>query len=153
MISPSNGLDPGRLPVRLLLVGLMFPALLMSAAIGDAFDGRAWLFVTGYLLLQIGRSAFLIVAQRGRPLGEHFVNVLVWELLAGALWLPGAIADGDARLALWGLRSWSPTQAAGRSTGCPAEATAAASLTPRSRAATSSSASDCSSSSCSARPC
>jgi low temperature requirement protein LtrA len=73
----ANGLDPGRLPVRLLLVGLMFPALLMSAAIGDAFNGRAWLFVTGYLLLQIGRSAFLVVAQRGRPLGEHFVNVLV----------------------------------------------------------------------------
>jgi hypothetical protein len=32
--------------VRLLLVGLMF-ASLMSVAIADAFDGRAWLFVTG----------------------------------------------------------------------------------------------------------
>ena len=43
----------------------------MSVAIGDAFDGRAWLFVTGYLVLQLGRTAFLIVAVRGRPLGEH----------------------------------------------------------------------------------
>ena len=89
--------------MRLLLVGLMFASLLMSVAIGDAFDGRAWLFVTGYLVLQVGRTAFLIVAMRGRALGEHFVNDLVWELLTGALWVAGAIADGDARLVLWGL--------------------------------------------------
>jgi low temperature requirement protein LtrA len=99
----ANWLDPDRLPVRLYLVGLMFASLLMSAAIPDAFDGRAWLFVTGYLLLQIGRSSFLIVALRGRALSEHFVNDLVWELLTGGLWVAGAIADGDARLVLWGL--------------------------------------------------
>jgi len=99
----ANWLEPDRLPVRVLLVGLMFASLLMSVAIGDAFGGRAWLFVTGYLLLQIGRSVFLIVALRGRALGEHFVNVLVWEALAGALWVGGAIAGGDAQLVLWGL--------------------------------------------------
>jgi low temperature requirement protein LtrA len=99
----ANWLDPDPLPVRLALVGLMFASLLMSVAIDDAFDDRAWLFVTGYLLLQVGRSAFLIVALRGRPQSEHFVNVLVWELLTGVLWVAGAIADGDARLALWGL--------------------------------------------------
>jgi low temperature requirement protein LtrA len=98
----ANWLNPDRLPVRLLLVGLMFASLLMSAAIPDAFDGRAWLFVTGYLLIQIGRSAFLIIALRGRALGEHFVNDLVWEVLIGGLWIAGAISDGDARLALWG---------------------------------------------------
>ena len=87
----------------MLLVGLMFASLLMSVAIADAFDGRAWLFVSGYLLLQVGRSAFLIVALRGRPLGEHFVNDLVWELLTGGLWVAGAFADGDARLVLWGV--------------------------------------------------
>src|SRR6185295_1860485 len=31
------------------------------------------------------------------------VNVLVWELLAGCLWVAGAIVDGTARLMLWGL--------------------------------------------------
>jgi low temperature requirement protein LtrA len=98
-----NWLVADRLPVRVLLVGLMFASLLMSVAIGDAFDDRAWLFVTGYLLLQVGRSAFLIVALRGRALGEHFVNDLVWELLTGVLLVAGAIADGDARLVLWGL--------------------------------------------------
>jgi low temperature requirement protein LtrA len=99
----ANWLDPDRLPVRALLIGLMFASLLMSVAIPDAFDGRAWLFVTGYLVLQVGRAAFLIVALRGRPHSEHFVNDLVWELFAGGLWVAGAVADGDTRLVLWGL--------------------------------------------------
>jgi low temperature requirement protein LtrA len=99
----ANWLDPARLAVRLLLVGLMFASLLMSVAIGDAFDERAWLFVTGYLLLQLARTTFLIVALRGRPQGEHFINALVWEILVGCLWVAGAIADGDTRLVLWGL--------------------------------------------------
>jgi low temperature requirement protein LtrA len=99
----ANWLEPDRLPVRVMLVGLMFASLLMSVAIADAFDGRAWLFVTGYLLLQVGRSTFLIVALRGRPQGEHFVNDLVWELLTGCLWVAGAFADGDTRLVLWAL--------------------------------------------------
>ena len=99
----ANWLDPNRLPVRLLLVGLMFASLLMSVSIADAFEERAWLFVCGYLLLQIGRATFLIMALRGRALGEHFVNDLVWELVTGALWIAGAIADGDARLVLWGI--------------------------------------------------
>jgi low temperature requirement protein LtrA len=99
----ANWLDPDPLPVRIALVGLMFASLLMSVGIDDAFNDRAWLFVTGYLLFQIGRCAFLIVALRGRPQGEHFVNNLVWELLSGVLWVAGAFADGDARLLLWGL--------------------------------------------------
>jgi low temperature requirement protein LtrA len=99
----ANWLEPDRRPVRLLLVGLMFASLLMSVAIADAFDDRAWLFVMGYLLLQIGRATFLIVALRGRAQGEHFVNVLVWELATGCLWVAGAVADRDARLVLWGL--------------------------------------------------
>ena len=45
----------------------------------------------------------MVHALRGRALREHFVNDLVWELLAGALWIAGALADGDARLALWGV--------------------------------------------------
>jgi low temperature requirement protein LtrA len=98
----TNWLEPDALSVRLVLVGLMFASLLMAVAIGDAFGARAWLFVSGYLLLQVGRATFLIVALRGRPQGEHFVNDLVWELGTGVLWVAGAFADPDARPAFWG---------------------------------------------------
>jgi low temperature requirement protein LtrA len=99
----ANWLEPDRLPVCFYLVGLMFASLLMSVGIADAFGERAWLFVTGYLALQVGRCGFLIVALRGRALGEHFVNDLVWEVVTGGLWVLGAVVDGDARLVVWGL--------------------------------------------------
>jgi low temperature requirement protein LtrA len=97
----ANWLEPGRLPVRLMLVGLTFASLLMSVAIGDAFGDRAWLFVIGYLLLQVGRSAFLIAALEGSEQGEHFVNVLIWELVTGTVWVAGAVAQGGTRLMVW----------------------------------------------------
>ncbi|MCZ7436975.1 low temperature requirement protein A [Micromonospora sp. WMMC241] len=99
----TNWLEPDRTPVRLLLVGMMFASLLMSGAIADAFDGRAWMFVVGYLLLQLGRTTFLMVALRGRTQGGHFVHVAVWELPFGALLVAGAVTEGVARLVLWGL--------------------------------------------------
>jgi low temperature requirement protein LtrA len=149
----ANWLDPDRRPVQLLLIGLMFASLLMSVAIPDAFDGRAWLFVTGYLLLQLGRTVFLIAALRGRALGEHFVNDLVWELVTGALWVAGAIADGDARLVLGDLRWPQRTSVCRACTGYRSGAEPSTWSTPRSRAAISSSASGSSSSSPLARRC
>ena len=98
----ANWLEPDALSVRVVLVGLMFVSLLMAVAIDDAFGDRAWLFVGGYLLLQVGRATFLIVALRGRPQGEHFVNDLIWELTTGVVWVAGALAEGDARIVLWG---------------------------------------------------
>ncbi len=97
----ANWLAPDGLAVRLLLVGLMFASLLMAVGISEAFGSRAWLFVTGYLILQLGRTAFLVAALRGSALGEHFVNALVWEAAGGALLVAGARAGEDARLALW----------------------------------------------------
>jgi hypothetical protein len=149
----ANWLDPDRPPVRCLLVGLMFASLLMSVAIADAFDGRGWLFVTGYLVIQLGRSTFLIVALRGRALGEHFVNDLVWELAAGALWVAGAIADRDARLVLWGLAVAVAYAGVSTCTGSPGVAGAQTSGTRRSQASISSSDSASSSSSRWARRC
>ena len=71
----ANWLDPDRLPVRLMLVGLMFASLL-NVGRDRRRIRRARVAVRHRLpLLQVGRSAFLIVALRGRALGEHFVNV------------------------------------------------------------------------------
>ena len=62
-----NWLDPDRPAVRLLVVGLMFASLLMSVSIADAFGDRAWLFVTSYLLLQVGRCTRCWTCSRARP--------------------------------------------------------------------------------------
>jgi low temperature requirement protein LtrA len=97
----SNWLDADRRPVRLLLLGLMFASLVMSTSISEAFGDRAWLFVVGYLTIQIGRTAFAVWAFRGHRLYTHFANALVWEVGTGLIWIAGIAAEGDARLAIW----------------------------------------------------
>jgi low temperature requirement protein LtrA len=97
----SNWLDGERQPVRLLLLGLMFASLLMSTSVSVAFGDRAWLFVVGYLSIQIGRTIFAVFAFRGHRLYEHFVNALIWEIGTAPIWIAGIAVDGDARLALW----------------------------------------------------
>lgn len=97
----SNWLDVERQPVRLLLLGLMFASLVMSTSISAAFGDRAALFVAGYMAIQIGRTLFAVHAFRGHRLHRHFVNALAWEFGTAPIWVAGALAHGDARLALW----------------------------------------------------
>lgn len=97
----SNWLDADRWPVRLMLLCVMFASLVMSTSVGEAFGDRAWLFVAGYLAIQIGRTAFAVWAFRDHRLHGHFVNALVWEIGTGFVWIAGIAAEGDARLAIW----------------------------------------------------
>jgi low temperature requirement protein LtrA len=97
----SNWLDADRQPVRLMLLCVMFLSLVMSTSVGEAFGDRAWLFVAGYLAIQVGRTAFAVVAFRGHRLHMHFVNALAWEIGTGLIWVAGVAAEGDLRLALW----------------------------------------------------
>jgi low temperature requirement protein LtrA len=97
----SNWLDADRQPVRLLMLSLMFASLVMSTSVSEAFGDRAWLFVVGYLSIQVGRTAFAVWAFRGHRLYTHFANALVWEIGTGFIWIAGIAEEGDARLALW----------------------------------------------------
>jgi Bacterial low temperature requirement A protein (LtrA) len=88
----ANWLDPDPLPVRLALVGLMLASLLMSVAIDDAFADRAWLFVTGYLVLQVlafgGAAMFLLAellfqyATHGKALRSRALGAAALAILA-----------------------------------------------------------------------
>ena len=52
----TNWLDPERIPVRLMLLGLALASLVMSAALPFAFAGRGLAVGGAYALMQIGRS-------------------------------------------------------------------------------------------------
>jgi low temperature requirement protein LtrA len=100
----SNWLSPERVAVQALLLTIMLASLLMSSAIRDAFTDRAWLFVVPYVAIQVGRAVFATVTfAPGSNQRIHFVNVVAWELATGVLWVAGALAHGDARLALWAI--------------------------------------------------
>ena len=58
----TNWLDPVKLPVRGAVVALAFVALVMSVAIAEAFGERAWTFAIAYVVLQLGRTGFIVWA-------------------------------------------------------------------------------------------
>jgi low temperature requirement protein LtrA len=105
----TNWLDPDKIPVRLLLIGLMLVSLAMSAALPRAFTSTGWLVGLAYAVMQIGRSAFVVIALRGEsPGGEHvalahnYQRILVWCCASGALAIAGGLTPGTlARALLW----------------------------------------------------
>ena len=100
----TNWFDPDRLLVRLMLVAVMLASLLMSVAIPEAFGERGLMFAAGYVAIQVGRTAFVLVALGGtHPLGRNFQRVLSWYVASGALWILGGLLEGESRYVLWGL--------------------------------------------------
>ncbi len=97
----TNWLDPERIPVRLMLLGLALVSLIMSAALPGAFGGRGLAVGLAYAVMQIGRSVFAVRALRGDPLQRNFQRILAWCLLSGALAVAGGLAAGHARELLW----------------------------------------------------
>jgi low temperature requirement protein LtrA len=99
----TNELDPESQVVRLLLIALMLASLLMAIAIPEAFGDKALLFAGSYVAIQVGRHAFLTfaAAARGSLERERAGRILTWFVAAGALWIAGGFADGEARTALW----------------------------------------------------
>jgi low temperature requirement protein LtrA len=99
----TNELDPESPVVRLLMIGLMLASLVMAAALPEAFGGEAGLFVGAYLVIQVGRHAFLTWgAAAPRTLERtRAARILVWFAFAGVFWVAGAIADGTGRTVLW----------------------------------------------------
>jgi low temperature requirement protein LtrA len=99
----TNELDPESPVVRLLMIALMLASLVMAAAMPEAFDATAGLFVGAYLAIQVGRHTFLtfVAAGPGTLERERAGRILAWFVFAGVFWVAGAIADGPARTALW----------------------------------------------------
>jgi len=99
----TNVLDPESVPVRLLVLAIMFASLVMAVAIPGAFADRALLFAGAYVAIQIGRHAFLtfVVADRDSQEREPALHILIWFGAAGVFWIAGALAGGTAQIALW----------------------------------------------------
>src|SRR3954468_17576027 len=99
----TNELDPESPVVRLLMIAIMLASLLMSAAMPAAFGGEAGLFVGSYLAIQVGRHVFLTFGAAGPATleRERAGRILTWFVAAGVFWVAGAVADGEARTALW----------------------------------------------------
>lgn len=99
----TNVLDPARLPVRLVVIGLSLIGLLLSVSIGESFGDRGLVFALAYVVLQLGRTVFmaLALARHNRVLYRNFLRILVWLSVAGVCWIVGALLPLEFRLPLW----------------------------------------------------
>ncbi|HEX6711393.1 MAG TPA: low temperature requirement protein A [Rubrobacter sp.] len=99
----TNWFDPDRLPVRLVLVAVMLASLLMSVAIPEAFGERGLMFALAFVAIQVGRTAFAVLAlyRASHPLSRTFWRILAWLVAAGVLWVAGGLLEGGTRYVLW----------------------------------------------------
>ena len=100
----TNWLDPERPLVRIMLFVLMAAALVMAAAIPDAFETRGLVFACAYVFIQVGRTAFFLWSTWRDPIHRlNFIRILSWLSLSAVFWIGGAFAEGEARLLIWAL--------------------------------------------------
>ena len=101
----TNWLDPVRLPVRGAVIALAFVALVMSISIADAFGERAWVFAIAYVVLQLGRTGFIVFAtwRHDRKAAFDFARVFIWTAAGSVLWIIGALLPLSAQLPFWAL--------------------------------------------------
>ena len=98
----TNWFHPDARPVRVMLLAVMLVSLIMSATLPAAFGGRGLAFACAYVVMQTGRTAFVVIAAREQPgLRRNFQRILAWCAVAGAGWLAGGFAHGWARAAFW----------------------------------------------------
>ena len=102
----TNWLDPDKGAVRWMLIALMVLGLVFSTSIPEAFDGRALLFATAYVVMQIGRALFTISSMiRFEPVNAlNVTRLTIWFGVSAIFWFAGAfVSDAWARLALWSI--------------------------------------------------
>jgi len=99
----TNWLDPDLTPVRILIFLMMLGGLVLSTTIPTAFEGRGLWFAIAYATMQVGRTAFwLLATPRHRTAVRHnAIRILVWLSISAVLWIAGGAVEGDTRLVLW----------------------------------------------------
>ncbi|AQX81271.1 hypothetical protein A4X17_12320 [Plantibacter sp. H53] len=99
----TNWLDPERLAVRLALIGFGLLAFVAAVSVSASFTDRALAFAVAYVVLQLVRTLFMVVAtwRHDRDVALSFARVLVWTAFAAVFWIAGALVPADWQLAFW----------------------------------------------------
>lgn len=101
----TNWVDPERMPVRLMLFGMMFAGLIASTKIPTAFDASGLVFAIAYVAMEVGRTGWMlwVIPAENVALRRNFQRILFWVALPAPFWLLGGLLPADARLVCWAL--------------------------------------------------
>ncbi len=100
----TNWLDPGRAPVRLVLLVVMLLSMVMSSAIPVAFGPGGLAFALAYAAIQVGRTLYTAWAREGLGRGstKNMSRATLYFVASAVLWIAGGLdADPDRRLLWW----------------------------------------------------
>ena len=99
----TNWLNPELMPVRLLIFLLMLGGLVLSTTIPTAFEGRGLWFALAYAAMQVGRTAFWLVATppHRTAVRHNAIRILIWLSGSAVFWILGGLSEGETRLWLW----------------------------------------------------
>lgn len=98
----TNWFDPDAIPMRIMLFAVMLVGLIAAAVLPGAFGDNGLIFAVCYALLQVGRTAFIVLhLGPNHPLADNFRRMLGWLGISAVFWIAGGLASGEARLALW----------------------------------------------------
>ncbi|WP_051724125.1 low temperature requirement protein A [Micromonospora chokoriensis] len=95
--------DPQRPDLQAVLLATMFGTLVLAVTLPEAFGKRGVVFACTYVLIQVGRPLFLVVALRGHPGHAFAIRVLTWHASSSVLWIGGGISGGLGRGVFWTL--------------------------------------------------
>ncbi|MDX2025162.1 low temperature requirement protein A, partial [Microcella sp.] len=102
----TNWMNPEKTPVRWMLIAMMLAGLVLSTAIPYAFADRAWPFAIAYIVMQLGRTIFVVVSyRRVGQLGNavNLTRIGIWFVFAAPFWIAGAAVGGDLQFVFWAL--------------------------------------------------
>ncbi|MCB1476106.1 MAG: low temperature requirement protein A [Hyphomicrobiales bacterium] len=98
-----NWLNPAHMSTRAMLFVMMFLGLVLSTSIPEAFGDRGLYFAGAYVAMQVGRTTFITLANRGFDdvRYRNFLRITLWLVFSGMFWIAGGFAHHEWRLLLW----------------------------------------------------
>ena len=97
----TNWFNPDTRSIRILLFISMLVGLVMAAAIPYAFTYRGLIFAVCYVLIQAGRTLYIIGVLGDHHLAANFKRIMGWFCISAVFWITGAILQGEWQILLW----------------------------------------------------
>lgn len=97
----TNWFNPDTRPIRILLFISMLLGLIMAAALPYAFTYRGLVFAICYVVIQGGRTLYVILVLGDHHLTTNFKRILGWFCITAVFWITGAMLKGEWQIILW----------------------------------------------------
>ena len=97
----TDELGSERTSVLLLVLATMVGALVLAAAVPEAFGKTGLVFAGTYLAIQIGRNLFVVILLRHQEARHGAQQSLIWHAATVVPWVIGALASSPVRAPLW----------------------------------------------------